>query len=95
MRIGRIEEMQIDLQGSTQLTARVDSNARPPPPTVAWPARSILAGHRRTKTVSDLPDRAWPTLVRTSFDSNDTPIEVYMVVLPGNKHVLLYDVDAS
>jgi hypothetical protein len=27
--------------------------------------------------------------------SNDTPIEVYMVVLPGNKHVLLYDVDAS
>ncbi len=34
-------------------------------------------------------------LVRTSFDQDDEPIEVYVVILPGNKHVLLYDVDAS
>jgi len=34
-------------------------------------------------------------LVRTSFDQNDAPIEVYVVILPGNKHILLYDVDAS
>ena len=34
-------------------------------------------------------------LVRTSFDQNDRPVEVYVVILPGDKHVLLYDVDAS
>jgi len=34
-------------------------------------------------------------LVRTSFDQDERPIEVYVVVLPGDKHVLLYDVDAS
>lgn len=34
-------------------------------------------------------------LVRTSFDQDDMPVEVYTVILPGNKHVLLYDVDAS
>ena len=34
-------------------------------------------------------------LLRTSFDQNDRPVEVYVVILPGNKHVLLYDVDAS
>jgi len=34
-------------------------------------------------------------LVRTSFDQDDLPIEVYIVILPSNKHVLLYDVDAS
>lgn len=34
-------------------------------------------------------------LVRTSFDQGDVPVEVYVVILPGDKHVLLYDVDAS
>lgn len=34
-------------------------------------------------------------LVRTSFDQADLPVEIYIVILPGNKHVLLYDVDAS
>lgn len=34
-------------------------------------------------------------LLRTSFDQDDTPIEVYVVILPGDKHILLYDVDAS
>lgn len=34
-------------------------------------------------------------LVRTSFDQDDVQIEVYVVILPGDKHVLLYDVDAS
>jgi GntR family transcriptional regulator len=34
-------------------------------------------------------------LVRTTFDQEDVPVEVYVVILPGNKHVLLYDVDAS
>jgi GntR family transcriptional regulator len=33
--------------------------------------------------------------VRTTFDQEDVPVEVYVVILPGNKHVLLYDVDAS
>jgi GntR family transcriptional regulator len=33
-------------------------------------------------------------VLRTSFDQNDRAIEVYAVVLPGDRHVLLYDVDA-
>jgi len=33
-------------------------------------------------------------LVRTSFDQNDRAIEVYEVILPSDKHVLLYEVDA-
>ncbi|MGH3903625.1 MAG: hypothetical protein ACRDTE_05455, partial [Pseudonocardiaceae bacterium] len=28
-------------------------------------------------------------LVRTTFDQNERPIEVYMVILPGDRHVLL------
>jgi GntR family transcriptional regulator len=34
-------------------------------------------------------------LVRISFDQHDKPIEVYIVILPGDKHILLYDVDAQ
>lgn len=34
-------------------------------------------------------------LVRVSFDQEDKPIEVYIVILPGDRHVLLYDVDAK
>lgn len=34
-------------------------------------------------------------LVRISFDQNDRPIEVYIVTLPGDRHVLLYEVDAE
>jgi len=34
-------------------------------------------------------------LLRTSLDQNDRPIEVYQVILPGDKHVLLYEVDAQ
>ncbi|HEY0698087.1 MAG TPA: GntR family transcriptional regulator [Micromonospora sp.] len=34
-------------------------------------------------------------LLRTSFDQNDQPIEVYQVILPGDRHVLLYEVDAK
>jgi GntR family transcriptional regulator len=34
-------------------------------------------------------------LVRVSFDQHDKPIEVYVVILPGDRHVLLYDVDAK
>ncbi|MGH3835038.1 MAG: GntR family transcriptional regulator [Pseudonocardiaceae bacterium] len=34
-------------------------------------------------------------LVRTSFDQSNRPVEVYVVILPGDKHALLYDVDAS
>ncbi|MDG4820161.1 GntR family transcriptional regulator [Micromonospora sp. WMMD956] len=34
-------------------------------------------------------------LLRTSFDQNDQPIEVYQVILPGDRHVLLYEVDAE
>jgi GntR family transcriptional regulator len=33
-------------------------------------------------------------VLRTSFDQNDRAIEVYAVVLPGDRHVLLYEVDA-
>jgi hypothetical protein len=28
-------------------------------------------------------------LVRTTFDQEDVPVEVYVVILPGDKHVLL------
>ncbi|MEU3454901.1 methyltransferase domain-containing protein [Micromonospora sp. NPDC006766] len=34
-------------------------------------------------------------LVRTSFDQENRPIEVYQVILPGDRHVLLYEVDAE
>ncbi len=34
-------------------------------------------------------------LVRTTFDQNERPIEVYVVILPGDRHVLLYDVTAE
>jgi GntR family transcriptional regulator len=34
-------------------------------------------------------------LLRTSFDQHDRPIEVYEVILPGDRHVLLYEVDAA
>jgi GntR family transcriptional regulator len=34
-------------------------------------------------------------LLRTSFDQHDRPIEVYDVILPGDRHVLLYEVDAQ
>lgn len=34
-------------------------------------------------------------LLRTSIDQNRRPIEVYEVILPGNRHVLLYEVDAE
>lgn len=33
-------------------------------------------------------------LLRTSFDQADRPIEVYVVILPADRHVLLYEVDA-
>lgn len=33
-------------------------------------------------------------LLRTTLDQNDQPIEVYEVILPGDRHVLLYEVDA-
>jgi GntR family transcriptional regulator len=33
-------------------------------------------------------------LVRTTLDQNDRPIEVYEVILPSDRHVLLYEVDA-
>ncbi|MGH3929402.1 MAG: UTRA domain-containing protein [Pseudonocardiaceae bacterium] len=34
-------------------------------------------------------------LPRTPFDQHDRPIEVYVVILSGNRHVLLYDVSAE
>ncbi len=34
-------------------------------------------------------------LLRTTFDQSDQPIEVYVVILPGDRHVLLYDVSAE
>ena len=34
-------------------------------------------------------------LLRTSFDQNDLPVEVYSVTLPGDLHVLLYEVSAE
>lgn len=33
-------------------------------------------------------------LLRTSLDQHDRPIEAYQVILPGDRHVLLYEVDA-
>ena len=34
-------------------------------------------------------------LLRTTFDHHDRPVEVYVVVLPGDRHVLLYEVSAE
>lgn len=34
-------------------------------------------------------------LLRTSLDQQGRPIEVYLVILPGDRHVLLYEVDAK
>lgn len=34
-------------------------------------------------------------LLRTTFDQSDRPIEVYWVILPGDRHVLFYEVDAE
>jgi len=34
-------------------------------------------------------------LMRTSIDQNGRPIELYQVILPGDRHVLLYEVDAQ
>ncbi|MGH3754035.1 MAG: GntR family transcriptional regulator [Pseudonocardiaceae bacterium] len=34
-------------------------------------------------------------LLRTTFDQNEHPIEVYIVILPADRHILLYDVSAE
>lgn len=34
-------------------------------------------------------------LLRTSIDQAERPVEVYQVILPGDRHVLLYEVDAE
>ncbi|MGB6163520.1 MAG: GntR family transcriptional regulator [Pseudonocardiaceae bacterium] len=34
-------------------------------------------------------------LLRTTFDQYDQPVEVYVVILPADRHVLLYDVPAD
>lgn len=34
-------------------------------------------------------------LLRTTFNQNERPIEVYLVILPADRHVLLYDVSAE
>jgi GntR family transcriptional regulator len=34
-------------------------------------------------------------LLRTTFDQHDRPIEIYIVILPADRHVLLYDVSAE
>ena len=34
-------------------------------------------------------------LLRTTFDQNERPIELYVLILPGDRHVLLYDVSAE
>ncbi|WP_207386581.1 GntR family transcriptional regulator [Protofrankia symbiont of Coriaria ruscifolia] len=34
-------------------------------------------------------------LLRTSFDQQDRPIEVYVVILPADRHVLLYEISAE
>lgn len=34
-------------------------------------------------------------LLRTTFDQHDRPVEVYIVILPADRHVLLYDVPAD
>jgi GntR family transcriptional regulator len=34
-------------------------------------------------------------LLRTTFDQNERPIEIYIVILPADRHVLLYNVPAE
>jgi GntR family transcriptional regulator len=34
-------------------------------------------------------------LLRTTFDQNDRPVEVYIAILPADRHILLYDVPAE
>ncbi|MGH3719308.1 MAG: GntR family transcriptional regulator [Pseudonocardiaceae bacterium] len=34
-------------------------------------------------------------LLRTTFDQDDRPVEVYVVILPADRHILLYDVPAT
>jgi GntR family transcriptional regulator len=34
-------------------------------------------------------------LLRTTYDQNDLPVEVYVAILPGDRHVLIYDVSAE
>ncbi len=34
-------------------------------------------------------------LLRTTFDQHNRPVEVYVVILPADRHVLLYDVPAG
>jgi GntR family transcriptional regulator len=34
-------------------------------------------------------------LLRTTFDQDDRPVEVYLVILPGDRHVLFYEVSAE
>lgn len=34
-------------------------------------------------------------LLRTTFDQDEQPIEIYIVILPADRHVLLYDVSAE
>lgn len=34
-------------------------------------------------------------LLRTTYDQHDRPVEVYVVVLPADRHVLLYEVSAE
>ena len=34
-------------------------------------------------------------LLRTTYDQHDKPVEVYVAILPGDRHVLLYDVSAD
>ena len=33
-------------------------------------------------------------LVRISLDQHEAPVEVYVVIMPGDRHVLIYEVDA-
>jgi GntR family transcriptional regulator len=34
-------------------------------------------------------------LLRTTFDQNERTIEIYILILPTDRHVLLYDVSAE
>jgi GntR family transcriptional regulator len=34
-------------------------------------------------------------LLRTTFDQDERPIEVYIVILPADRHILLYDISAQ
>ncbi|MGH3771687.1 MAG: GntR family transcriptional regulator [Pseudonocardiaceae bacterium] len=34
-------------------------------------------------------------LLRTTFDQHDRPVEVYIVILPADRHILLYDMPAD